>query len=134
MISEMTNESIQNEYDLLKALKDYSVMKNEYTNASTTNLLNAETKTWDDEILDRLGIKKSIFGELNMPGTFIGRFTDEIKAKLPADRNLIFHQNGNQLLLGWKCTGYMGQEFCEAVLYGCRWFCRRRGNRIPRLR
>ena len=66
------------------------VMKNEYTNASTTNLLNAETKTWDDEILDRLGIKKSIFGELNMPGTFIGRFTDEIKAEVGFDCDVVF--------------------------------------------
>ncbi len=66
------------------------VMKNEYTNASTTNLLNAETKTWDEEILDRLGIKKSIFGELNMPGAFIGKFTDEIKAEVGFDCDVVF--------------------------------------------
>ncbi|MBE6649152.1 MAG: rhamnulokinase [Ruminococcaceae bacterium] len=66
------------------------VMKNEYTNASTTNLLNAETKTWDCEILDRLGIKKSIFGDLNMPGTFIGKFTDEIKAEVGFDCDVVF--------------------------------------------
>lgn len=66
------------------------VMKNEYTNASTTNLLNAETKTWDDEILDRLGIKKSIFGTLNMPGTFIGKFTEEIKAEVGFDCDVVF--------------------------------------------
>ena len=35
MLSEMTNEPIQNEYDLLNALKDYSVMKNEYTKVIT---------------------------------------------------------------------------------------------------
>jgi rhamnulokinase len=66
------------------------VMKNEYTNASTTNLLNAESKNWDEEILDRLGIKKSIFGELNMPGTFIGKFTDEIKAEVGFDCDVVF--------------------------------------------
>ncbi len=66
------------------------IMKNEYTNASTTNLLNAETKTWDEEILSRLGIKKSIFGELNMPGTYIGNFTEEIKNEVGFDCEVVF--------------------------------------------
>ena len=43
------------------------VMKNEYTNATTTNLVNAKTKTWDYEVIDRLGIKKDIFFEWPQP-------------------------------------------------------------------
>ncbi len=35
MLSEMTNEKIQDEYDLLKALREYSVMKNEYSKVIT---------------------------------------------------------------------------------------------------
>ncbi|MBO7253837.1 MAG: rhamnulokinase, partial [Clostridia bacterium] len=66
------------------------VMKNEYTNASTTNLINAESKTWDIEILDRLGIKKNIFGELNMPGTYIGNFTKDIKNVVGFDCEVVF--------------------------------------------
>ncbi len=48
------------------------VIKNEYTEASTSNLLNAETKSWDYEILDRLGIKKEIFSEISVPCTEVG--------------------------------------------------------------
>ena len=66
------------------------VKKNEYTNATTTNLLNAETKCWDTEILHKLGIKKSIFGELNLPGSYIGNFTDEVKEKVGFDAEVIF--------------------------------------------
>ena len=66
------------------------VMKNEYTNASTTNLLNAENKDWDFEIIEKLGFKKSLFGELNLPGTFIGNFSEEIKAKVGFDAKVIF--------------------------------------------
>ena len=66
------------------------VMKNEYTNASTTNLLNAENKDWDFEVIEKLGFKKSLFGELNLPGTYIGNLTDEIKEKVGFDAKVIF--------------------------------------------
>ena len=49
------------------------VIKNEYTEATTTNLINAQTKTWDCGILDTLGIKKEIFSEVSMPCTEVGK-------------------------------------------------------------
>ncbi len=49
------------------------VIKNEYTEATTTNLINAETKTWDADILDTLGIKKDIFSEVSQPCTKVGK-------------------------------------------------------------
>lgn len=64
------------------------VIKNEYTNATTTNLVNAETKTWDTEILHRLGIK-NIFQDLSLPKTFVGGFTEEIKAKVGFNSKVI---------------------------------------------
>lgn len=67
-----------------------SVMKNEYTNASTTNLLNAQDKNWDFEIIEKLGLKKSIFGKLSLPGTYIGNFTEEIKEIVGFDSKVVF--------------------------------------------
>lgn len=54
------------------AFKLTGVIKNEYTEATTTNLINAESKTWDAEILDTLGIKKDIFSEVSAPCTEVG--------------------------------------------------------------
>jgi len=48
------------------------VIKNEYTEASTSNLLNAKEKMWDEYLLDSLGIKKEIFSSLSLPGTLLG--------------------------------------------------------------
>lgn len=54
-------------------MPDYLVFKltgeirNEYTNATTTNLVNAKTGNWDFEILDRLGIRKDIFSPVSLP-------------------------------------------------------------------
>ena len=71
------------------AYKLTGVMKNEYTNATTTNLVNAKTKSWDFEIIDRLGIKKDIFFELSQPKTEIGSFSNETKKEVGFDSIVI---------------------------------------------
>ncbi len=52
---------------------------NEYTNASTSSLLDARAKTWDKELLRTLGIPTEIFGECKMPGTEVGDLTKEVQ-------------------------------------------------------
>ncbi|MHB1629263.1 MAG: FGGY family carbohydrate kinase, partial [Bacilli bacterium] len=44
----------------------------EYTNASTTQLLNLHTRDWDPEILGRLRLPPTLFGEIAQPGTLAG--------------------------------------------------------------
>ncbi len=56
------------------------VKKQEYTNATTTGMVNSITHKWDEEILDKLGYKKELFGELSQPGSLVGEFSDEIAA------------------------------------------------------
>lgn len=54
------------------------VQTNEYTHASTTGMLDAKTRTWSTEIIERLGFPKKLFGELTAPGTVIGKVKQEI--------------------------------------------------------
>jgi len=65
------------------------VMKNEYTIASTSALINAESKTWDDEIIERCGFPKEMFCEVVPPGTILGGLTDEIKEAVGFDCKVI---------------------------------------------
>lgn len=65
------------------------VIKNEYTNATTTNLVNAETKRWDSEILDTLGINKDIFCQLSQPCTPVGGFSKDIEDELGFNAKVI---------------------------------------------
>ena len=58
------------------------VMKNEYTMASTTQLLDPYTKDWCWELIEKAGIPKKIFGEVVMPGQIIGELSDEICEEL----------------------------------------------------
>jgi rhamnulokinase len=53
-------------------------IKNEYTNATTTGLVNAQSRDWDWELIEQLGFKPSLFGELSLPGTSIGSLKPEI--------------------------------------------------------
>ena len=62
---------------------------NEYTNASTTQLVSPVTKTWDDELIEKLGFPISIFHELKMPGSFLGGFTPEVQAQVGFDAQVI---------------------------------------------
>ena len=56
------------------------VKKQDYTNATTTGMVNAITHTWDEEIIEKLGFKKELFGELTQPGSEVGELSDEIAA------------------------------------------------------
>ena len=58
------------------------VKKQEYTNATTTGLVNATTGSWDLELLKTLGYKASLFQELSYAGSTVGRFTEEIERKV----------------------------------------------------
>lgn len=58
------------------------IIKNEYTNATTTNLVNADTKQWDNGILQALGIPRDMFSDLSLPGTEVGEFSEEIQKEI----------------------------------------------------
>lgn len=53
----------------------------EYTNASTTQLLNPYTRTWDDELIAKLGLPRNILGNIVQPGTVLGNLLPEIVEK-----------------------------------------------------
>ena len=56
------------------------VKKQDYTNATTTGMVNSITHKWDEEIIEKLGFKKELFGELTQPGSEVGELSDEIAA------------------------------------------------------
>ena len=55
------------------------VKKQEYTNATTTQLVSPVTKTWDYELIARLGYPEKLFTELSMPGTVVGTLTKAVE-------------------------------------------------------
>ena len=58
------------------------VKKQEFTNATTTGMVNAETRAWDSDIIGSLAYPAALFGELTQPGTEVGCFTDAVAARV----------------------------------------------------
>lgn len=54
------------------------IKKTEYTIASTSQLLNANNKDWDKELLDKLNFPSSLFNQIIQSGTVIGKLKSEI--------------------------------------------------------
>jgi rhamnulokinase len=65
------------------------VKAHEYTNATTTGLVNAHTKQYDHEIISRLGLPQNLFGELAMPGTGLVNLLPEIAAEVGGQTRVV---------------------------------------------
>ena len=61
----------------------------DYTNATTTSLVNAAACNWDLALIERLGLPRRIFGQLSMPGTAIGPLKPEIAAETGLHANVV---------------------------------------------
>lgn len=60
-------------------------MYNEFTIASTSQMMDMRTLKYSDKILNKLGIPKSIFPEMIMPGNVIGNVLPEIASQIGID-------------------------------------------------
>ena len=77
------------------------VAMNEYTNATTGQLVNAKTQDWDFELLEKAGIPTKIFGKLNMPKTVVGEFSEEISQEVGYKAEVVLpttHDTGSAVM------------------------------------
>lgn len=65
------------------------VKMQEYTMATTGQLINPKTFDWDYELIDMLGYNKEIFQKVQMPGTSVGHFTKEIQDQVGFDCEVV---------------------------------------------
>ena len=73
----------------------------EYTNATTSQLVNPVTKEWDYELIEMLGFPKRLFGEISMPGTIVGDLTPQVQAMVGFDCRLVLaatHDTGSAVM------------------------------------
>ncbi|WP_124067680.1 rhamnulokinase [Clostridium sp. E02] len=74
--------------DSLLMIPDYfnyrltGVKKQEYTNATTTQLVSPQTGDWDYELIKALGFPEKLFKPLSMPGTLVGGLSEEIQEEV----------------------------------------------------
>lgn len=74
---------------------------NEYTNATSTQLVNAFTKRWDHDLLDLLGINKEMFLEIKTPKTILGTLKEDLVSEFGFDLQVILpatHDTGSAVI------------------------------------
>lgn len=81
--------------DSLLLVPDYlnflltGVKKVEYTNATTTQLVNAYSRTWDEEILNTFDLNQKLFPEIIEPATVVGTLRKELVERLGIDLQVV---------------------------------------------
>lgn len=73
----------------------------EYTEATTTQLVNPVTKNWDIDLIEMLGYKKEMFCKMSVPKTVVGGLLEEIKEEIGFDVEVVLpatHDTGSAVL------------------------------------
>ncbi len=105
------------------------VCKNEYTNATTTGLVNANTKTWDTDIIYALGLTEVPFLPLSLPSSHVGFLSEEIQKTVGFNCAVLFapsHDTAsavcacpmrdNDLYISSGTWSLIGTEITEPIL------------------
>ena len=73
----------------------------EYTNATSTQLVDAKTNEWDMALIEKLGYPKEMFLPLSQPGILVGNFTKEIQEEVGFDCQVVLvatHDTGSAVM------------------------------------
>lgn len=62
--------------------------KSEFTNATTTGLVEPHTRKWLWELIDEFGLPRKIFPEIVEPGTMLGKLLPSIAEQTGLDKNI----------------------------------------------
>ena len=105
------------------------VKSHEYTNATTTGMVSAETGEYDSEIIRTLGLPEQLFRPLQQPGTVIGEYkgikvmlcathdTGSAVEGIPMEGNELYISSGTWSLLGVKTPKPLTDAGSEAANY-----------------
>ena len=77
------------------------VKKNEYTEATTGQLISPKTNDWDYELINMLGYNSKMFLPVSMPGTVVGDFTEEVQKEVGFNCTVVLpatHDTGSAVL------------------------------------
>lgn len=70
----------------------------EFTEATTTGLVNSETLDFDREIWEKLGLPEALLAPINAPGTLVGRLKPDVAREVGGDLDVVLcatHDTGS---------------------------------------
>ena len=100
----------------------------EYTNATSTGMVNAHTNQWDHELIRMLGFPEKLFVDLSMPGTTVGELLPEIQKAVGFQSKVVLpatHDTGSAFL------AVPAQDETAIYLSSGTWSLRGVENKMP---
>ncbi len=105
------------------------IKRHEYTNASTTGLIDANKRNWNYEIINKLGFPTNLFTNIVEPGTQLGSLSEEMIKEIGFTANVIligshdtasavlaYPCNNEQIYLSSGTWSLMGVELQTPIL------------------
>lgn len=103
--------------------------RSEYTNGTSTQLVNPFYKHWDEDFIQSLGYPSEMFLPLSMPGTIVGNLTEEMQKEVGYDLTVVLcasHDTASAVMAMPKAEGeglyissgtwsLMGTEVTDAI-------------------
>ncbi len=77
------------------------IKSNEYTEATTSQMIDPHTKEWDLELIEMMGYPTSIFQPVKVPGTVLGHLSPQVQAEVGFDCKVVLpatHDTGSAVL------------------------------------
>lgn len=95
MAQKKQNPEIMEKAAVMLMIPDYfhyrlcGSMVQEYSEATTSQLVDPAAKDWDYELIEMLGFNKNLFQKIQMPGTVIGSLTEEVISQVGYDCRVV---------------------------------------------
>ena len=107
----------------------------EYTDASTSGLLNPVTKEFEASLLEAAGVAPSIMRPVVMPGTFVGELTDALARETGIGKVPVIAAAGHDTASAVAAVPAADREFAyEAAAHGALWGSKRKNRSSARNR
>lgn len=84
---------------------------NEYTIASTSQLINAKTKTWEKSLFDKLNLPLYLFKNIIEPCSLVGNLTDDIAQETNAQNIKVFAVGSHDTASAIAAIPFDGEEW-----------------------
>ncbi len=84
---------------------------NEYTIASTSQLLNAKAKAWEKDLFNKLNLPLHLMGKIIQPCSIVGQLKDDIREETGINRATIFAVGSHDTASAIASIPFYGEEW-----------------------
>ncbi len=90
------------------------VKRQEYTNATSTGMVNAKSHVWDEQILSSFSLPKRLFSSLSQPGAVVGEIKSEIAREIGYSATVLLPATHDTASAYLSCPAKRGDPYLSS--------------------